>query len=41
MHKFLKLIFGNEILHISDSSPVHHQEFLTVHTAMVYVMQVC
>ena len=41
MHKFLKLIFGNEILHISDSSPVHHQEFLTVHTAMVHVIEVC
>jgi len=31
----------NEILHVSDSSPVHHQEFFTVHTAMVYVIQVC
>jgi len=26
--------------HVSDSSSVHHQEFLTVHTAMVYVIQV-
>ena len=28
------------ILH-PDSSSVHHQEFFTVHTAMVYVIQVC
>jgi len=28
-------------LHISESSSVHHQEFFTVHTAMVYVIQVC
>jgi len=27
----------NETLHVSDSSSVHHQEFFTVHTAMVYV----
>jgi len=25
----------------SDSSSVHHQEYFTVHTAMVYVIQVC
>jgi len=31
----------NETLHISDSSSVHHQEFFTVRTAMVYVIQVC
>jgi hypothetical protein len=24
-------------LHVSDSSSVHHQEFFTVHAAMVYV----
>ena len=30
----------NEILRVSDSSSVHHQ-FFTVHTAMVYVIQVC
>ena len=30
-----------EILHVSDSSSVHHQEFFTVHTAMVYDIQVC
>ena len=31
----------NETLHVSDSSSVHHQEFFTVHTAMVYVIEVC
>ena len=34
-------LFWNEILHVSDSSSVHHQEFSTVHTAMVHVIQVC
>jgi hypothetical protein len=24
-----------------DSSSVHHQQFFTAHTAMVYVIQVC
>jgi len=24
---------------VSDSSSVHHQDFFTVHTAMVYVVQ--
>ena len=28
-------------LHVSDSSSVHHHEFFTVHTAMVYVIRVC
>jgi len=27
-------------LHVSDSSSVHHQEFFTVHTALIYVTQV-
>ena len=27
-------------LHVSDSSSVHHQEFFTAHTAMVYVIMV-
>jgi aspartyl/asparaginyl beta-hydroxylase (cupin superfamily) len=27
-------------LYVSDSSCVHHQEFLTLHTAIVYVIQV-
>ena len=43
MHQFLILFiylfifffFWNETLHVSDSSSVHHQEFFTVHTAMV------
>ena len=34
-------LFWNETLHVSDSSSVHHQESSTVHTAMVYVIQVC
>ena len=33
--------FWNKTLHVSDSSSVHHQEFFTVHTEMVYVIQVC
>jgi len=33
--------FWKETLHVSDSSSVHYQEFSTVHTAMVYVIQVC
>jgi hypothetical protein len=28
-------------LHVSDGSSVHHQELFTVHSAMVYVIQVC
>jgi hypothetical protein len=35
------ILLWNETLHVSDSSPVHHQEYFTVHTAMVYVIQVC
>ena len=35
------IYFWNETLHVWDSSSVHHQESFTVHTAMVYVMQVC
>jgi hypothetical protein len=33
----------NETLHVhvSDSFSVHHQEFFTVYTAIVYVIQVC
>jgi hypothetical protein len=26
-------------MHVSDSSSLHHQEFFTVHTAMLYVIQ--
>ena len=33
-------LFWNKTLHVSDSSSVHHQEFSTVHTAMVYVIEV-
>jgi len=36
-----QIYFCNETLHVSDSSSVHHQEFFTVHTVMVYVIQVC
>ena len=34
-------LFSNKTLHVLDSSFVHHQEFFTSHTAMVYVIQVC
>jgi len=34
-----QIYFWNKSLHVSDSSSVHHQ-FFTVHTAMVYVIQV-
>jgi len=34
-------IFWNETLNISDNSFVLHQEFFTVHTAMIYVIQIC
>jgi len=34
-------LLWNETLHVSDHSSVHHQEFFTVHSAMVYVIQVC
>ena len=33
-------LFWNKTLHVSDSSSVHHQEFFTVNTAMVYVIQI-
>ena len=36
-----KMYSSNEILHVSDSSSVHHQQFFTEHTAMVYVIHVC
>jgi len=35
-----QIYFWNEILHVSYSSSVHHQEFFTVHTTTVYVIQV-
>jgi hypothetical protein len=34
-------LFWSETLHVSDSSSVHHHELFTVHSAMVYVRQVC
>jgi len=36
-----EIYFLNKTLHVSDSSSVHHQEFFTVNTAVVYVIQVC
>jgi hypothetical protein len=36
-----QIYFGNETLHVSESSSVHLQELFTVHSAMVYVIQVC
>ena len=33
-------LFCQETLHVSGSSSAHHQEFSTVHSALVYVMQV-
>jgi hypothetical protein len=35
------IFFWNEFLHVSDSSSVHHQEYFTVHIAMVYVIPFC
>jgi len=35
------MIMMNKTLHVSNSSSVHHQEFFTVHTAMVYVIEFC
>ena len=35
-----KIYFGQETLHVSGSSSAHHQEFSTVHLALVYVTQV-
>jgi hypothetical protein len=34
------IYFWNKTQHVSDSSSVHHQEFFTVYTALVYVIQV-
>ena len=35
-----QIYYWNKTLCILDSSSVHHQEFFTVHTAVVYVIQV-
>ena len=37
--KISQIYSWNETLHVSASSSVHHQEFFTVHTATVYVIQ--
>ena len=34
-------LFWNGTLYVSNNSLVYYQEFFTVHTAMVYVIQVC
>jgi len=34
-------LFWHETVHVSDTSSVHHQEFFTVRSAVVYVIQVC
>ena len=36
-----QIYFSNKTPLVSDSSSVHHQQFFTLHTAMVYVIQVC
>ena len=41
MHTFIKIYFWNKTPHVSDTSSVHHQQFFTVHTAMVYVLTAC
>jgi hypothetical protein len=34
-------LFWNETTHVSDSSYFHHQELFSLHSAMLYVIQVC
>ena len=34
LQQFLKFIFWNRTLHVSDRFSVHHQESSTVHTAI-------
>jgi hypothetical protein len=36
-----QIYFWNQTLHVSDSFSIHHQEFFTVHTTMIYVIQFC
>jgi len=36
-----QIYFWNKTLHVSDSFSVHHQEFFTVNTAIVYVVTAC
>ena len=33
-----QISFWKETLHVSDSSSVHHQDFVTVHTQHCYVL---
>jgi len=35
------IYFWTKTLHVSDSSSVNHQDFFSLHTAMVYIIQVC
>jgi hypothetical protein len=35
-----QIYFYQETLHISGSSSVHHQEYSTVHLALVYVIKI-
>jgi len=35
-----QIYFCQETIHVSGSSSAHHQEFSTVHSALVYVLQV-
>jgi len=35
---FSNLFLEYKILHVSDSSSIHHQEFSTIHTAMLHVI---
>ena len=37
MQLYRLIYFSLSALHVSDSSSVHHHEFSTIHTAMVYV----
>ena len=34
-----QIYFWNKTLHVSNNSSVHEQEFFTVHTTMVHVIQ--
>ena len=36
-----QICFWNKTLHVSDSSSIYRQKFFTLHTAVVYVIQVC
>ena len=36
-----QIYFCNKTLNFSNSSSVHHQEFFTVHTEIVYVIRLC